>query len=221
MPGRWKSILRCRDTEQRPEPDVRAGHAQGRAAGDCPDASSRSPIPTFRMHAIEALIRPVADFPAPGVTFRDITPLLADATAFARSIELLAEPWRDARVQAVCAVEARGFIFGAALAQVLGAGFVPLRKPGKLPPHVSAVDYELEYGRDRLEMRADAMQAGTRVLLVDDVLATGGTLLAARGLAAQAGAIVVGAGVLIELPALGGRARWGDAMPLHTLLRYG
>lgn len=173
------------------------------------------------MHAIEALVRPVADFPAPGVTFRDITPLLADAAAFARSIELLAGPWRKAGVQAVCAVEARGFIFGAALAQALGAGFVPLRKPGKLPPPVSAVDYELEYGRDRLEMRTDALGSGTRVLLVDDVLATGGTLIAARALVAQAGAVVVGAGVLIELPALGGRARWGGDAPLHALLRYG
>ena len=117
------------------------------------------------MHSIEALIRPVADFPVPGVTFRDITPLLADATAFARSIELLAEPWRAARVQAVCAVEARGFI--------LGAG-----------------------------------------------LATGGTLVAARTLVAETGAEVVGAGVLIELPELGGRARWGDGVPLHALLRY-
>jgi adenine phosphoribosyltransferase len=172
------------------------------------------------MHSIEALIRPVADFPAPGVTFRDITPLLADADAFAHSIERLAEPWRSAGVQAVCAVEARGFIFGAALAQALVAGFVPLRKPGKLPPPVSAVDYELEYGRDRLEVRADAFRAGERVLIVDDVLATGGTLLAARALVAQAGAEVIGAGVLIELPALGGRARWGDATPVHALLRY-
>lgn len=172
------------------------------------------------MHAIEALIRPVADFPAPGVTFRDITPLLADAVAFARSIELLAQPWREGGVQAVCAVEARGFIFGAALAQALGSGFVPLRKPGKLPPPVSAVDYELEYGRDRLEVRADALRAGERVLIVDDVLATGGTLLAARTLVETTGATVVGAGVLIELPTLGGRMRWGDGTPLHALLRY-
>ncbi len=176
--------------------------------------------PPRRMHSIEALIRPVADFPVPGVTFRDITPLLADATAFARSIELLAEPWRAARVQAVCAVEARGFILGAWLAHSMGCGFVPLRKPGKLPPPVRSVDYALEYGRDRLEMRADAVQPGTRVLLVDDVLATGGTLVAARTLVAETGAEVVGAGVLIELPELGGRARWGDGVPLHALLRY-
>ena len=203
MRGRAKWMRRCRGIEQVDEPRI---------------PNSR-PAPSS-MQSIEALIRSVADFPAPGVTFRDITPLLADAAAFARSIELLAEPWREAGVQAVCAVEARGFIFGAALAQGLGAGFVPLRKPGKLPPPVSAVDYELEYGRDRLEMRADALSAGTRVLVVDDVLATGGTLLAARDLVTQVGAVVVGAGVLIELPVLGGRTRWGDLAPLHTLIRY-
>jgi adenine phosphoribosyltransferase len=117
-------------------------------------------------------------------------------------------------------VEARGFIFGAAVAHALGAGFVPLRKPGKLPPPVNAVDYDLEYGRDRLEVRADALRPGERVLVVDDVLATGGTLEAARALVATAGAVVVGAGVLIELAALGGRSRWGSATPLHAVLRY-
>ena len=169
---------------------------------------------------LAALIRPVPDFPAPGVTFRDITPLLADADAFARCIDLLAQPWRDARIQAVCAVEARGFIFGAALATALGAGFVPLRKPGKLPPPVASVDYELEYGRDRLEARADALRSGERVLIADDVLATGGTLLAARALVRQLGAQVIGASVPIELDVLGGRAAWGNDAPLHTLLRY-
>jgi adenine phosphoribosyltransferase len=169
---------------------------------------------------LAALIRPVPDFPAPGVVFRDITPLLADADAFAQCIGLLAQPWRDARVDAVCAVEARGFIFGAALATALGAGFVPLRKPGKLPPPVASVDYELEYGRDRLEARADALHARERVLIADDVLATGGTLCAARALVERLGAHVVGASVLIELDAFGGRAAWGEASPLHALLHY-
>ena len=172
------------------------------------------------MQSLHALIRAVPDFPAPGVTFRDITPLLADAAAFARCIELLAAPWQGAGVQAVCAVEARGFIFGAALATYLKAGFVPLRKPGKLPPPVVAVTYELEYGRDALETRADAFRPGERVLIVDDVLATGGTLGAARALVEQVGATLVGASVLIELAALPGRARWGDTLPLHALLRY-
>lgn len=172
------------------------------------------------MQQIHALIRAVPDFPSPGVTFRDITPLLADVGAFARCVDLLAEPWRGSGVQAVCAIESRGFIFGTALANRLCAGFVPLRKPGKLPPPVLAVEYDLEYGRDRLEMRTDALRAGARVLIVDDVLATGGTLGAARALVERLGAHVLGASVLIELAALPGRARWGDAVPLHALLRY-
>ncbi len=172
------------------------------------------------MHELEALIRPVPDFPAPGIVFRDITPLLSDATAFTRCIGLLAEPWRDTGIDAVCAVEARGFIFGAALATALGVGFVPLRKPGKLPPPIAHIDYALEYGSDRLEIRADALSDGARVLLADDVLATGGTLCAARDLVERQGARVVGASLLIELQSLPGRSVWGAAAPLHALLRY-
>jgi adenine phosphoribosyltransferase len=173
------------------------------------------------MQRLQALIRAVPDFPSAGILFRDITPLLADAGEFARCIGLLADPWRNAHVHSVCAIESRGFILGAAMATALEAGFVPLRKPGKLPPPVAAVDYELEYGRDRLEARADAFRPGERVLIVDDVLATGGTLCAARALVTQLGATVIGASVLIELAALPGRARWGDdAPPLHALLAY-
>jgi len=173
------------------------------------------------MEKLASLVRAVPDFPSPGIVFRDITPLLADAGEFARCITLLAEPWREARVQAVCAIESRGFIFGAALATTLGAGFVPVRKPGKLPPPVVGLDYALEYGTDRLEIREGALRRGERVLLVDDVVATGGTLLAARGLVERLGADLVGAAVLIELAALPGRARWGDgAPPLRSLLAY-
>ncbi|MGB5939383.1 MAG: adenine phosphoribosyltransferase, partial [Rhodanobacter sp.] len=131
------------------------------------------------MQDFAALIRAVADFPTPGVMFRDVTPLLADAGSFARCIDALAEPWQGSGVQAVCGIEARGFIFGAALAQKLHAGFVPLRKPGKLPPPVVSVDYQLEYGSDQLQVQHDAFRPGERVLLADDVLATGGTLAAA------------------------------------------
>jgi len=166
------------------------------------------------------LIRTVPDFPQPGVLFRDVSPLLADARGFADCIAALAAPWRAASVQAVCGIEARGFIFGAALAQALHAGFVPLRKPGKLPPPVLAVDYQLEYGSDRLEARSDALQRGERVLLVDDVLATGGTLAAAQTLVERFGAELAGAAVLIELEALRGRERWRGGQPLHALLRY-
>jgi len=172
------------------------------------------------MQRLHDLIRAVPDFPSAGIVFRDITPLLADAGEFTRCIGMLADPWRDAGVQAICAIESRGFIFGAAMATALGTGFVPIRKPGKLPPSIVGVDYALEYGSDRLEVREDALHAGERVLLVDDVLATGGTLLAARTLVDKLGAHLVGASVLIELAALPGRARWGDAAPLHALLTY-
>lgn len=178
------------------------------------------------MHHLSNYVRSVADFPRPGVMFRDVMPLLAHASAFARCIDALAEPWLGQRVQTVCGIEARGFIFGAALAQRLQAGFVALRKPGKLPPPQLGVDYRLEYGSDRLEAQQDALAAGRRVLIVDDVLATGGTLLAAHELVRQLGGEVVGASVVIELPALRGRARWQalqpspSAAPLHHLLTY-
>lgn len=172
------------------------------------------------MNQLAGLIRAVADFPRPGVMFRDVTPLLADARGFARCIDALAQPWLDSGVQAVCGIEARGFIFGAAVAQKLHAGFVPVRKPGKLPPPVVAVDYQLEYGSDQLQVRHDALQSGERVLLIDDVLATGGTLAAATTLVGKLGAELLGASVVIELPALQGRSRWSAGKPLHSLLRY-
>lgn len=172
------------------------------------------------MQELAALVRAIPDFPRPGVMFRDVTPLLASAAAFARCIDALAEPWQGRGVQALAGIEARGFIFGAALAQKLQAGFVPLRKPGKLPPPVLGVDYQLEYGSDRLEAQCDAFRAGERVLLVDDVLATGGTLEAAAALIKLADADLVGATVVIELVALQGRQRWPADKPLHGLLRY-
>lgn len=172
------------------------------------------------MHDFEALIRAIPDFPQPGVVFRDVTPMLADAGAFARCIDALAEPWLGEGIRAVCGIESRGFIFGAALAQKLNAGFVPLRKPGKLPPPVVGIDYALEYGHDRLEARADALARGERALLVDDVLATGGTLAAAQALLQRLGVELAGAGVVIELEALAGRARWQGQVPLRALLRY-
>jgi adenine phosphoribosyltransferase len=170
--------------------------------------------------SIESLIRAVPDFPKPGVVFRDITPLLADAGGFARCIDAMAEPWQGSEIQAVCGIESRGFIFGAALAQKLHAGFVPLRKPNKLPPPVVEVEYQLEYGVDRLQARNDALRPGERVLLVDDVLATGGTLAAARTLVEKLGGTVCGASLVIELVALQGRSRWPNGVPLHSLLSY-
>ncbi|MFC5678554.1 adenine phosphoribosyltransferase [Aeromicrobium endophyticum] len=162
--------------------------------------------------AIDRLVRPIADWPEPGVTFRDITPLLADPVAFEAVIDglvLLAE--KAGPVDAVLGVEARGFIFGPSIALRLGVGFVPVRKAGKLPSTSLSTSYDLEYGSATMEMHVDAVVPGARVLVVDDVLATGGTLLAAADLVAQAGASVAGNLVLIELSALGGRERIGAA----------
>jgi adenine phosphoribosyltransferase len=164
------------------------------------------------------LIRDLPDFPQPGIVFKDITPVLADAEAFAAAVDAMAAPWREAAPQAVVGIEARGFILGAAMARALGCGFVPVRKPGKLPARVLALDYALEYGSDRLEVHADALPAQARVVIVDDVLATGGTLAAALALVQRQGMSVIGGAVLVELVALGGRARWTGPAPLHAAL---
>lgn len=169
---------------------------------------------------LAAHVRDVPDFPKPGVLFKDITPLLADARAFRECVDALAAPWRAQGIHAVCGIEARGFIFGAALARALDSGFVPLRKPGKLPAATLGADFELEYGQARLEVHADALARGARVLIVDDVLATGGTLAAARHLVEQLGADIAGASVVLELAFLHGRARWPADVPLRSLLRY-
>lgn len=171
-------------------------------------------------HAFARLIRDIPDFPGPGILFRDITPLLADADAFAQAVAAMAQPWRQAGVETVAGIESRGFILGAALARELDAGFVPIRKPGKLPAQTYGADYGLEYGKDRLEIHTDAVAPGRRVLLVDDVLATGGTLEAARQLLERLQAQVLGAAVLIEIAALAGRARWPRPETLHATLRY-
>ncbi|WP_203323810.1 adenine phosphoribosyltransferase [Pseudoxanthomonas beigongshangi] len=166
------------------------------------------------------LIRDVPDFPKPGIVFKDITPVLADADGFAEAMAELAEPWRGTALDAVIGVESRGFILGAALARELDIGFVPVRKPGKLPARTLTLDYALEYGSDRLEIHADALPAGARVLVIDDVLATGGTLRTAVALARQQGAEVVGAAVLVELAFLGARERWNDPAPLWSVLAF-
>jgi adenine phosphoribosyltransferase len=157
---------------------------------------------------IDRLVRPIEDWPEPGVTFRDITPLLADPVALPTIIDGLVELAEQiGPIDAVLGIEARGFLFGPSIALRLGAGFVPVRKAGKLPATSLTTSYELEYGAAVLEMHVDALSPGARVLVVDDVLATGGTMLAAADLVGQAGATVAGNLVLIELEALGGRAR--------------
>ncbi|MFM7137060.1 MAG: adenine phosphoribosyltransferase [Planctomycetota bacterium] len=156
---------------------------------------------------IARLIRPVPDFPKPGILFRDITPLLADAAGFAEAIRRLAEPWREQPLDALAAVEARGFLFAGPLALELGVGVIPVRKPGKLPADTIAHEYDLEYGRDTLEMHAGMLAHAARVLVVDDVLATGGTAAACMRLVERAGGVVAGAAFLVEIEPLGGRER--------------
>ena len=154
---------------------------------------------------IAEFIRAVPDFPKPGILFRDISPLLANPEAFAAGIDALAERTAHLDVQVIAGIESRGFIFGIALAQELGIPFVPVRKPGKLPAETISVSYELEYGSDSLELHKDAFPTGDRVLVIDDLLATGGTASAACQLIEDAGGVVAGVGVLIELKGLQGR----------------
>ncbi|MCC4618824.1 adenine phosphoribosyltransferase [Xanthomonas cassavae CFBP 4642] len=165
-------------------------------------------------------IRDIADFPKPGIVFKDITPLLSDGPDFASALDEMAQPWRTTPLDAVLGIEARGFILGAALARELRTGFVPVRKPGKLPGRTLVQEYALEYATDRIEMHEDALPRGARVLIVDDVLATGGTLRAALSLAAQLELEVVGAAVLVELLVLQGREKWANDVPLLATLCY-
>ena len=164
-------------------------------------------------------IRSIPDFPKPGIMFRDITPMLKSADAMKEVIQQLAAPFRDANVKSVLAAEARGFVFGAPLAMELGCAFIPVRKPGKLPGDTESFQYDLEYGSDSLEIHKDAVASGDRVLLVDDLLATGGTIEACMKLARQQGAEVVGAAFVIELAFLKGRDRLGDTK-ICSLLEY-
>lgn len=169
---------------------------------------------------IRKCIRDVPDFPKPGILFRDITPLLLDPAGLRGAVEALAAPFRDARVDRVLGIESRGFMLGTPVALHLGVGFGLVRKAGKLPNDTHAIRYALEYGSDTVEMHTDAVEPGQRVLVVDDLIATGGTAEAALQLVKRAGGRVVGASFLIELAELGGRARLGEAERVHTVVRY-
>lgn len=168
---------------------------------------------------LERYIRTIPDFPQPGVMFRDLTPLLGNAAALRAVIGRLIEPYRDAEVDVVVGMEARGFIFGALAAWQLGAGFVPLRKPGKLPAAVERVTYDLEYGTNSLEVHRDAISPGRRVLLVDDVLATGGTAAASVELVRRLGGEIAGWAFVAELAALAGRERL-PGLKIHSVLTF-
>jgi adenine phosphoribosyltransferase len=170
---------------------------------------------------LAALIRTIPDHPSPGVLFRDVTTLLLDANGFAATVDRMAQRVDAGAVDLVAGIEARGFVFAAALAARLGRGMLLLRKTGKLPGHRIGIDYALEYGSDRIEMHADACAPGARVLLVDDLIATGGTAIAALGLLRQAGAIVGTAAFVIDLPELGGADRLREAgLTVETLVAF-
>jgi adenine phosphoribosyltransferase len=167
------------------------------------------------------IIRTIPDYPKPGIMFRDITTLLADARAFRRAVDELVQPFAGTKVDKVAGIEARGFILGGATAHQLSAGFVPLRKKGKLPHKTIGVEYDLEYGRDTIEMHLDAFAKNERVLLVDDLIATGGTALAAVDLLRQGGAEIVGAAFVIDLPELGGAEKLRAAgVAVSTLVAF-
>jgi adenine phosphoribosyltransferase len=168
---------------------------------------------------LKRLIRDIPDFPKPGIVFRDITPLLADPPGIAMAVELLANPFRGKNIDLVVGAESRGFIFGTAVACCLSAGFVVVRKPGKLPHKRISMSYDLEYGKDTLEMHADAIVADQRVLIVDDLLATGGTMKACCDLVTKLGGTIAGIAVLIELTGLGGRQKVKPHQ-VHSVVKY-
>jgi adenine phosphoribosyltransferase len=167
---------------------------------------------------VERYIRDVPDFPKRGIVFKDITPLLQSATGLKEAVAGMARAFEPKSYDLVVGIESRGFIFGTALAHHLGKGFIPVRKPGKLPWKTASESYELEYGKDTIEVHVDACRPGQAVLMVDDLLATGGTMAAALKLVRRIGGRPIGCAFVIELEALGGRARLGD-VPVHSLMR--
>jgi adenine phosphoribosyltransferase len=177
------------------------------------------PVNKFTIEKLRGLIRNVKDFPKPPIVFRDITPLLADAEGLAQAAAAMADPFRSQNIDLVVGAESRGFIFGVLLARELNCGFVPVRKPGKLPCRTISQQYELEYGVDTLEMHADAIASGQRVLLVDDLLATGGTMNACCRMVEQLGGEIIGISFLVELSFLNGREKLGD-YDIHSVISY-
>ncbi|WP_439817883.1 adenine phosphoribosyltransferase [Zavarzinia sp. CC-PAN008] len=173
------------------------------------------------MSSIRDKVRSIPGYPKPGIVFRDITTLLGDAQGFRKAVDELVQPHAGRRIDKVAGIEARGFILGGAVAHQLSVGFVPVRKKGKLPFTVIGADYELEYGVDRVEIHTDAIQKGDRVLLIDDLIATGGTAGAAIRLIEMAGGVVAGCSFVIDLPEIGGRAKLEAAgYPCHTLVAF-
>lgn len=168
---------------------------------------------------LEKSIRNIPDFPKPGILFRDITTLMQDKAAFKKAVDLLAKKYKSKKIDKVVGVEARGFIFGAAVAHKIGAGFVPVRKKGKLPFKTISATYELEYGTDTLEIHKDAINPGEKVLIIDDLLATGGTIKAVIGLVKQLGGKISGIGFVIELVDLKGKDKFKEH-PIYSLVKF-
>lgn len=168
---------------------------------------------------LEKSIRNIPDFPKPGILFRDITTLMQDKAAFKKAVDLLAKKYKSKKIDKVVGVEARGFIFGAAVAHKIGAGFVPVRKKGKLPFKTISATYELEYGTDTLEIHKDAINPGEKVLIIDDLLATGGTIKAVIGLVKQLGGKISGIGFVIELVDLKGKDKFKEH-PIYSLIKF-
>jgi adenine phosphoribosyltransferase len=168
---------------------------------------------------LEKSIRNIPDFPKPGILFRDITTLIQDKAAFKKAVDLLAKKYKNLKIDKVVGVEARGFIFGASLAYKIGAGFVPVRKKGKLPHETISTTYELEYGTDTLEIHKDAVKPGEKVLIIDDLLATGGTVRAVIDLVEQLGGAILGIGFVIELVDLGGKDKLKE-YSMYSLVKF-
>ncbi len=171
------------------------------------------------MERLKEIIRDVPDFPKPGILFKDITTLLKDREALARAVDLLADRYRSRGISKVIGIESRGFIFAPAVAYLIGAGFVPVRKPGKLPAETLSAAYELEYGTDTLEIHRDALEPGEKVLIIDDLIATGGTAAAVAGMVEELGAELVEIAFLIELTFLDGRSKLGGR-PVYTMIKF-
>lgn len=181
-------------------------------------ANAKLTIPS--VDGLAKILRDIHDFPKPGIVFKDITPLLADPAALSLAVEFLTQPFRDKHVDLVVGAESRGFIFGTAVARNLSAGFVPIRKPGKLPHKTKRVEYALEYGTDAMEIHEDAVSRGDKVLMIDDLLATGGTMAACCELVKSLGGEIIGVAFLIELTFLNGRKKF-DGLPVHSVIRIG
>jgi adenine phosphoribosyltransferase len=196
----------------------RVGHIA--AAAGPPDEKAAMTNPVLE-NDLKAAIRTIPDYPKPGIMFRDITTLLGSARAFRRAVDELVQPWAGSKIDKIAGIEARGFIIGGAIAHQLSAGFIPIRKKGKLPHKSVRVAYSLEYGLDEMEMHEDAVAPGERVILVDDLIATGGTAEAAVKLLRQMGAEIVAAVFMVDLPDLGGAAKLRTLdVPVRTLVSF-